>query len=217
MEGFMTKRTRYIIIASLLSAGMVGVIAALMLPSRSAVARSDLEDIELGYASYGGTGCPDGTARTVLSPDRRTLSILFDHYVAETERSQRLARASCSLAVPIHVPPGLRVSLLRVDYRGYARIPRGGRGSFRAEYFFAGNFGHTIERYFASGYERDFLLTDRNRLVTWSECGESVIARVNSSAIAEKSSPWSDEEAMVIVDTADVDAGILFYLEWREC
>src|SRR5690606_6941988 len=59
-EESMTKRTRYILVASLVTAGMVAAAAALLMPSRPAVARSELEDIALGQPSYGGTGCPEG-------------------------------------------------------------------------------------------------------------------------------------------------------------
>ena len=51
----------------------------------SAIAKAD--DIALGLPGYGGTGCPAGSVDAVLSPDAKTLSILFDQFSAEAGRS----------------------------------------------------------------------------------------------------------------------------------
>lgn len=39
------------------------------------------DDISLGEPGYGGTGCPSGTVSVTLSPDAKSLSLLFDEYV----------------------------------------------------------------------------------------------------------------------------------------
>src|SRR5262249_52788568 len=64
----------------------------------------DNDDIYLGIPSYGGTGCPAGTASVTLSPDAKALSILFDTYVAEVggTSGKTLDRKSCNVAVPVH-------------------------------------------------------------------------------------------------------------------
>ena len=41
------------------------------------------QDIQLGYPAYGGNGCPSGTANASLSPDGKSLSIIFDQFVTE--------------------------------------------------------------------------------------------------------------------------------------
>jgi hypothetical protein len=38
------------------------------------------DDISLGEPGYGGTGCPAGTVSVTLSPDAKSLSLLFDQY-----------------------------------------------------------------------------------------------------------------------------------------
>ncbi|MBS1133180.1 MAG: hypothetical protein H6R02_321, partial [Burkholderiaceae bacterium] len=39
------------------------------------------DDISLGEPGYGGTGCPAGSVSVTLSPDAKSLSLLFDQYV----------------------------------------------------------------------------------------------------------------------------------------
>ncbi len=117
----MIKMKRFLVIAAL---------AAICLPT---VARAD--SISLGQPGYGGTGCPAGTASTVLSPDRKSLSILFDNCYVEAGGStnRSLSRKACSLAIPVHIPQGLSISILAIDYRGYNSIPAGATSQFNVE------------------------------------------------------------------------------------
>ena len=117
-------------------------IAALLASSLVATA-AHADDIALGVPGYGGTGCPDGSASVTLSPDQKSLSILFDNYVVEAGGSTNKSfdRKSCNIAIPVHVPQGLSVSVIAIDYRGYNNIPTGGKTTFNVEYFFAGMQG----------------------------------------------------------------------------
>ena len=48
------------------------------------------DDISLGEPGYGGSGCPQGSASTILSPDGKSLSILFDEFMVEAvEKRER--------------------------------------------------------------------------------------------------------------------------------
>ncbi|MEQ1770406.1 MAG: DUF4360 domain-containing protein, partial [Devosia sp.] len=78
------------------------------------------DDIALGEPAYGGTGCPAGTASVALSDDQKSLSIIFDEYFVEAggETNKSFDRKSCNVAIPVHVPPGLAISVLASEYRG---------------------------------------------------------------------------------------------------
>ena len=97
--------------------------------------------LRLGKASYGGTGCPAGTAAVALSADKKSLSLRFDRYQVAAGGSRSFDRKSCNLAIPLSVPQGISVSVVAVDYRGVNRLPAGAKAQFRAEYFFAGGRG----------------------------------------------------------------------------
>src|SRR3954467_15421199 len=85
------------------------------------------DDISLGGPGYGGTGCPSGSVSTTLSPDAKSLSLLFDSYQTEAggDTGKTFDRKSCNIAIPVHVPQGLSISVLAVDYRGYNNLPLG--------------------------------------------------------------------------------------------
>src|SRR5210317_1389202 len=81
------------------------------------------DDIFLGVPGYGGNGCPAGSASVTLSPDAKSLSIIFDEFITETNRRKPIDRKSCNLAIPVHVPQGLSVSIIDIDYRGFVSLP----------------------------------------------------------------------------------------------
>jgi hypothetical protein len=184
-------------------------IAVLALAPDVAIAGDEPPDIEIIDADIGGNGCPMGTARAVLSEDKRTLSIIFDEYLAEDSEY-----ASCNIAVSLSVPEGITVALVDVDYRGYASVPDypGRRARFRAEYFFAGDTGPVRQRTFHRGYDSNFMISHDITGVVWAPCGAEVIARANTSIRT-----WGSG-TFLAVDTADVTTdGVTFYLDWNEC
>ncbi|WP_127716168.1 DUF4360 domain-containing protein [Halobacteriovorax sp. HLS] len=176
-------------------------------------------DIQLGEPGYGGTGCPAGTASTVLSPDNKSLSIIFDEFLVEAggETGKRLDRKSCNIAIPVHVPQGLSVSVIDVDYRGYMMLPRGANARFSAEYFFAGARGPRYNKTFRGEMDDDYMISNTLAVVgqVWSPCGKDVNLRVNSSMTVRTNS--RKHEALSTVDSADFNAGIVYKLQWKKC
>ena len=176
------------------------------------------DDIALGQPGLGGTGCPAGTASATLSPDLKSLSILFDQYQVEAggTTGKSFDRKSCNIAIPVHVPQGLSISVLAIDYRGYNHVPAGGSTDFNVEYFFAGARGPTFKKTFPGALDSDF--TIHNELtaqsIVWSACGVDVNLRTNSSIrIATK----GNQQAQANVDSEDVNAAIVYQLQWKKC
>ncbi len=192
-------------------------IAALLIGSSFAGA-AYADDIALGEPGYGGTGCPDGSASVTLSPDAKSLSILFDEYYVEAGGStnKRLDRKSCNIAIPVHVPQGLSVSILTIDYRGYNSLPAGARSVFNVEYFFAGQRGPRFSKTFHGELDKDYLITNKLQAsaLVWSACGADVNLRTNSSIRVQTR---QNKEALATVDSEDINAAIKYQLQWKRC
>ena len=177
------------------------------------------DSFRLGTPIIRGSGCPAGTAQAVMTEDGSTISIFFDQYVAQTgpEAGKEKDYKSCNVAIPIHVPQGLSVALLDLDYRGYFSIPAGGSGTLSREYFFAGQRGDRVPPAVFTGAgditQTDHLLAGS---LVWSRCGADVIARANTSVLAERPT-WSTEQALVVIDTLDVSSSLKLHLQWRTC
>jgi hypothetical protein len=175
-------------------------------------------DISLGEPGYGGTGCPAGTVSVTLSPDAKSLSLLFDEYQVAVggETGKSFDRKSCNIAIPVHVPQGLSVSILKIDYRGFNFLPRGATSQFNVEYFFAGTRGPSFQRKFYGAINDDYLISNEltAQAIVWSGCGADVNLRTNSSM---RVSTVSNKEAMSSIDSQDVNAAIIYQLQWRQC
>jgi hypothetical protein len=175
-------------------------------------------DISLGEPGYGGTGCPDGTVSVTLSPDQKSLSLLFDQYQMSVggETGKSFDRKSCNIAIPVHVPQGLSVSILKIDFRGFNHLPYSATSQFNVEYFFAGTRGPAFQRKFSGPLDEDYLINNEltAKAVVWSSCGADVNLRTNSSMRVKT---VSNKEAMASIDSEDVNAAIVYQLQWRSC
>ncbi len=181
------------------------------------------DDIALQEPSYGGTGCPQGTVGVALSPDAKTLSVVFDAFMAEAGKSvnKTLDRKSCNLIVPIHIPQGMSVSVLKVDYRGYVYAPKGAQAQFNVEYFLKSfgsqSTGPKATKTFLGAYDNEYLISNQLGLsgIVWSACGEDVNLRINSSITARTNTKKDD--VLATVDSTDISAGLVYHLQWKKC
>lgn len=176
------------------------------------------DDISLGQPGYGGTGCPAGTVSVTLSPDAKALSMLFDQYQVAVggETRKSFDRKSCNIAIPVHVPQGMSVSVLKVDFRGFNQLPQSATSQFNVEYFFAGTRGPAFQRKFRGPITADYLINNELTVqaMVWSDCGVDVNLRTNSSIRVKT---VANREAMASIDSEDVSAAIVYHLQWRQC
>lgn len=185
----------------------------------SITATAKADDLRLGEPGYAGTGCPQGSVSAVLSPDQKSLSILFDSYQAQAGGDTRLRidRKNCSVAIPVHVPHGYSISVYKVDYRGYTFVPSGGMARFNVEYFFAGYLGPRGSRTFMGPVNGDYLISNDVGVsaMVWSPCGADTNMRINTSMLAQTNSRY--EQTLATVDSTDVRSSIVYRLAWRQC
>lgn len=177
------------------------------------------DDLQLGHPSYGGNGCPQGSASAALSPDRKTLSILFDQYQVEAGRTtgRTVDRKSCNIAIPVHVPNGYSISLFKVDYRGFNSLPAGGSSKLNVNYFFAGQRGPTYSRAFYGQQNQNYFLTNNIEAASliWSPCGTDTNLRINSDLMVQTNG--RQEQAFATVDSADIKSGLVYHIQFRRC
>ena len=191
---------------------------AIALSALAMAGAASADDIRLGEPGYGGTGCPSGSVSTTLSPDQKSLSLIFDEYSVSAggTTGRSFDRKSCNVAIPVHVPQGYSLAVLSVDYRGFNHLPRGASSQFNVEYFFAGSRGPAFRRSFFGFLDADYTISNQLQAesIVWSPCGADVNLRTNSSM---RLSTVGNQEAMATVDSEDVNAAIVYQLQWRAC
>lgn len=184
----------------------------------SGIASASGNDLQLGQPGYGGTGCPGGSASVSLSPDQQSISFLFDQYVVEAGGTKSFDRKNCNIAIPVKVPNGYSISVFAIDYRGFYGLPSGGSAQLNVEYFLAGGGrGVRTTKSFRGPANSDYETTDTLGLeaVVWSACGADTILRANTTMLVRTNS--RRDQAMATVDSADINAGLVYHLQWRRC
>ncbi len=188
----------------------------LALSITSAIVHAD--NIKLGEPAYGGTGCPAGSVGVAVSPDQQSVSMIFDEFVVEAGGRRTLDRKSCNIAIPIHVPQGYSFSIFAIDYRGFTSLPFGSMAQLNVNYFLAGDRNGVRTQMTLRGPKQDeYLKRDSLGLSAevWTPCGANTILRANSSMLVRTNS--RGDQALATVDSADINAGIVYHLKWRRC
>lgn len=170
--------------------------------------------------SYGGTGCPSGTARAVVSPDRTSFTMIFDNYIAQAGAGGHpmIDRKNCQILVNLDVPQGWTYSIARMDYRGFYSLGAGATGSQQATYYFQGNLQQaSLRSNFVGPTQGNYLFSDTlglNALV-WAPCGARVGVNINTSLLAQVNNPST--YAYLTTDSADGSVKTTFALQWQKC
>lgn len=183
--------------------------------------------VKLKKPQLGGTGCPEGTIGASISPDAKTISLLFDNYIAQAGNSSGVKRdiKNCSVQLPIEVPAGFQFTIVKLDYRGYNSVPDGGRARYVTMYsFFDGQTNKQIGKRIRRNYifngplEEDYTISsDVSNKPIWSNCGKSLTFRLDTRAIAVTNE--EGEDVLATIDSIDASAGtaVEYHLSWREC
>ncbi len=188
-------------------------------------------EVTLGEPITAGAGCSEGTVMTALSPNQRELAVLFSDF--ETRAGASVGRRQnineCTIQIPVIVPRGFRLQVVRFDYRGFAFAPEGGRvvlasRSRTLDYETRSPIleGQLRRRRFVGPIQNEFSLTARSRnLRDFSQCGRSVVVEVMTRQRA-LAGP-TGEDSLISLDSLDANvsgtarAEMKYFLRWQRC
>lgn len=178
--------------------------------------------VEIRGVTYGGTGCPQGTMSTQISADKSTVTLIFDTYIASLGPGIALtdSRKNCQLNVDIRYPGGFQYSVLSADYRGYAAIQKGIKGTLKSTYYFSGSQAQSSTEYaFVGPVTGDYLKHDEadSTSVVWSPCGAAGNLNINSQVRLENLSGGSKATGLLTTDSTDLKFTQVVYVQWQKC
>jgi hypothetical protein len=185
------------------------------------------KNIKMKTPIANGNGCPAGTFGAALTEDKRTLSIAFDNYLVQAGGSASTNRdiKQCGVTVPLEVPAGMQVMIVKIDYRGFNSLTKGARTRYVTMYSFIDadsnkQVGKRIRRKmdFKGPLEGEYTLSsDVSSQPVWSKCGKNVNLRIDTRAAAAAN---KKAEAMGSIDTIDASVGedtVAYSLLWQQC
>ncbi|RVU84194.1 DUF4360 domain-containing protein [Leucothrix sargassi] len=178
-------------------------------------------DVSINGATFSGAGCPEGSGSMIVSPDNKSISVLFDEYIVESGDGAGLVnRSKCDIAISLDIPQGYKAILMDADYRLAVDVTEGAFVEFTRQYFFAGGKSETFADRWQGKLENlevdvpDDLGAYGGSL---SECGEDVILRSKTSLYS--SVPHDGETAFIAVDSLDFQSSAQFdyHLSYVAC
>lgn len=178
-------------------------------------------DVSINSATFSGSGCPDGSGDMVVSPDKKSISVLFDEYIVESGDGAGLVnRSKCDIAISLDIPQGYQAILMDADYRLAVDLTEGALAEFSRQYFFAGGESETFKDSWSGSLENlEVELPDELGAYGGSlaECGDDVILRSKTSLYT--SVPHDGETAFIAVDSLDFQSSAQFdyHLDYIKC
>ena len=168
---------------------------------------SDMQEVWIGFDSQLSGQPVRLHGLWLANPDPKAPLMLYLHgaqheVTCSAERMRRLQR--------------LGFSVLAIDYRGYNNVPVGANSQFNVEYFFAGARGPSFQKTYPGPVDANYLIHNQltAQSIVWSPCGADVNLRTNSSI---RVSTKANKQAMATVDSEDVNAAIVYQLQWQKC
>ena len=173
--------------------------------------------VRIRSLTYAGTGCPAGSVAQNISPDNLAFTLLFDNYVAEAGPGVPLSqgRKNCQINVDLEYPAGWTYTLISIDYRGYANLDPGARGTQKATYYFQGSAGQSSAQSTLYGPKnQDYNYRDVIGSPNWSYCRVFRALNINSQVRVDAG---GGARGLMTTDSVDGQVIATYGFTWRHC
>jgi hypothetical protein len=173
----------------------------------------------LGTPKTAGSGCPEETVGVSMTEDKKTVSFIFDSFLAEAGNSADLQRNKkrCRVTIPVDVPKGFQVVTVKLDQRGFYLIPENARLLLERKYWLTNKRNHAITRAVTKNQdvrgpaEEEYTKNFKLQVPTlMSPCGEKINFHFDTSVDLKTNT--AGEDALATVDSLDVSGDSKGYL-----
>jgi len=194
--------------------------AAFAMPANIAARAPDPSQVYINNIVYGGSGCPQGSVGSYISPDRQTFTLIFDQYVASIGPGVAVAqsRKNCQLNLDLKYPGGFQYSILNTVYRGYAALDAGVTGVQATTFYFSGQTAQsTTSSTFKGPSNGDYATSDAVDLTStiWSPCGANSALNMNSQIRLASSN--NNARGLITDDSIDGKITFVVGVQWQKC
>jgi len=168
-------------------------------------------------------GCPEGSYTVIVSPDRTTLSILFDKFHIDSSTVTASAPGGtagmvCRISYPLTLPENMSLGTYKVDYRGFAKLAPAHDASLEVQYALGpqGNeHGRLFRRKVKGPHEGDYLFTEHIGAGQMKRVGCGADARLN---IRIELALRGGAVDMISLDSSDGKSpALVYYLNLKKC
>lgn len=183
-------------------------------------------DVRIEVSGISGSGCPQGSVGTVLSPDGQVLSVLFDQLRTDLGPSSA-GRIECFVRLRFHFSGKWRVAIVGTDVRGFADLPVDSASTLRVQHhsMFTSN-AKTLEamrgtQTLYGPLSQDILMQSRfHDRPLWSHCGTQGgwqgFELMTLHLVIDSTNKNPYENAITTFDSLDVNGSMSYHLVWRQ-
>lgn len=165
---------------------------------------------------YHGSGCPRGSVVATVSDDAKSLTLLFNKFVAEAGPNvcRDDSRKTCKVTLGLHAPAGQTVTVTSVQSRGFVQLDEGVTASATSSYRFPGAEPTTATSSFTGPIADNFLREDAITMTTETRCPRRIKAKIRTTL--EVDAPRGAAGAIAL-DTIDSQLRQVFNIELKPC
>ncbi|MET8682751.1 DUF4360 domain-containing protein [Streptomyces sp. NPDC004732] len=209
--------------ALLLSGALVALFGS-TLPAQDTTSIQDPppDKIVIEVATVNGSGCPLGTAAVAVSEDNTAFTVTYSDYLAKAGggADPTAFRRNCQLSLIVHVPSGFTYAIASADYRGYASLQPGAKGTEKASYYFQGSpQTASISHEFKGVYNDNWQATDTTdwAQLVWAPCGVKRNFNINTELRVDLGTSDPAKSSFMTMDSTDGDISTIYHVAWKEC
>ena len=159
-----------------------------------------------------GSGCGPGTANVAMSQDGAAFTVTYGDFVVLAHGSD--ASKTCELTIRVNHPDGYTYGIAETNFRGFAQLDAGSKGTERASYFFASQAPTVHSPHTFSGPMIDnWQAVDQPASVVHGPCRE----RRPLTVKAELKVTGKSATSFMAMDSTDGKVSADFKLSWQKC
>ncbi|MGW5974080.1 DUF4360 domain-containing protein [Streptomyces sp. NPDC055186] len=209
----------------LLLGGAVAALLAAAIPAHNPSSAFDdppPDKIVIDIATVNGSGCPKGTAAVAVSEDNTAFTVTYSDYLAQAggNSDPTASRKNCQLSLVVHVPQGFTYAIASADYRGFAALQPGARGTQRASYYFQGSPNTEYRTHVYDGpHDDNWQATDTTdwAQLVYAPCGVLRNFNINTELRVSAGTTSPDKVSFMTMDSTDGDISTTYHMAWKEC
>jgi len=164
-------------------------------------------------AAFANSDCPNTVLNIDESENFATITVFFDNFSTDSDLKR------CDFTFQIDVPNGKRMGVYKIDYRGFAILPKFGKGYINVSYDFANSKGPDFHKQIVGPVADNFFFTDviGAGVFRGSRCGGK--ETLNMTAKLSVDTRSSADQGFIAMDSGDGNskAGVAYHFKLKSC
>jgi hypothetical protein len=167
--------------------------------------------VTVEVVSVSGTGCRANTTTVAMSQDNEAFTVTYSDFLVQGNGSE--AKKSCTIALRINHAPGYTYGIAATDFRGFAHLTDGAKGTARNSYHFPGFPTRHSRHTYQAPMSDNWHVTDRPDGVAHGPCKD----RKPLTIEAELKVNGKGTASFMTMDSTDSSVTTTFRLSWKKC